>query len=165
MRLHSAPLSIADVFSRYRRSDQTWILTSATLSVHGKFDYFVRQLGLEDAATLRWESPFDYAAQGILYVPRALPVPSDPAFGDKFVQALLPVIRVSAGGALVLCTTLRAVDRIAASLQEEFDDAGIERFVLRQEDSSSRAWLERFREEKNAVLVGSASFWKEIGRA
>src|SRR3546814_3406314 len=61
-------------------------------------------------------------------------------------------------------------------LQEEFDDAGIERLVLRQGDSSRRALLDRFRAEKNAVLVGSASFWEgvdvpgdaltlEIGRA
>jgi ATP-dependent DNA helicase DinG len=162
MRLHSAPLSVAEIFSRYRRDDQTWVFTSATLSVHGKFDYFVRQLGLDEATTQRWESPFDYTAQGILYVPASMPAPASPAFCDSFVQALLPVLLASTGGALVLCTTLRAVDRIATLLEDEFDAQKVDRTVLRQGESSRAALLERFRAAKNAVLVGSASFWEGV---
>jgi len=162
MRLHSAPLSVAGIFSRYRRDDQAWVLTSATLSVHGQFDYFLSQLGLQDAITRRWESPFDYATQGVLFVPRSLPVPSDPGFTEAFAQALMPLIRASRGGVLVLCTTLRAVDRIASVLQDEFDDSDMGRALLRQGDSSRRVLLDRFRQEKNAVLVGSASFWEGV---
>ncbi len=162
MRLHSAPLSVAQIFSRYRGSDQAWVLTSATLSVHGDFGHFLRQLGLWDARTLSWESPFDYAAQGVLYVPKALPLPSDRYFNERFVDALMPLIKASSGGVLVLCTTLRAVDRIAELLQERFDDADIDRLLLRQGESSRRALLERFRGGSNAVLVGSASFWEGI---
>ncbi|AEC18976.1 ATP-dependent helicase [Pusillimonas sp. T7-7] len=162
MRLHSAPLSVAQIFSRYRGKDQAWVLTSATLSVHGDFGHFLRQLGLWDAQTLSWESPFDYAAQGVLYVPKTLPLPSDRNFNERFVDALMPLIKVSTGGVLVLCTTLRAVDRIAEMLSERFEDDGIERLLLRQGESSRRALLERFRAGSNAVLVGSASFWEGI---
>lgn len=162
MRLHSAPLSVADIFSRFRRPDQTWVFTSATLSVYGRFDYFVRQLGLEGATTQRWESPFDYTTQGILYVPGSMPAPANPAFCDKFVQALLPVLLASTGGALVLCTTLRAVDKIATLLEDEFDNSNVDRTVLRQGESSRGALLDRFRAAKNAVLVGSASFWEGV---
>ncbi|GAB2888075.1 ATP-dependent DNA helicase [Paralcaligenes ginsengisoli] len=162
MRLHSAPLSVAQIFSRYRSASQAWILTSATLSVHGDFSHFLRQLGLWEAKTLRWESPFDYARQGVLFVPKALPLPSDFAFNERFVDALLPLARMAAGGVLVLCTTLRSVDRIAELLQERFDDEGLDRLILRQGESSRRILLERFRTEKNAVLVGSASFWEGI---
>lgn len=162
MRLHSAPLSVAKVFSRYRNKDQAWVLTSATLSVHGDFGHFVRQLGLWDATLCHWDSPFDYPGQGVLYVPKSLPLPSDRQFNEKFVEALLPLIQASTGGVLVLCTTLRAVDRIAELLEEHFEDLDIDRLLLRQGASSRRAILERFRTASNAVLVGSASFWEGI---
>lgn len=162
MRLHSAPLSVARIFSRYRRADQTWVMTSATLSVHGDFGHFQRQLGLSDARALRWESPFDYSTQGLLLVPQALPLPSHPNFNQKFVEVLVPLIESAPGGTLVLCTTLRAVDRIAELLEEQFEERGIDRLLLKQGDSSRRALLERFRTQENAVLVGSASFWEGI---
>lgn len=162
VRLHSAPLSVAQIFSRYRSKEQAWVLTSATLSVNGDFGHFLRQLGLWDARTERWESPFDYAAQGVLYVPKTLPLPSDRQFNEKFVDTLLPLIKASTGGVLVLCTTLRAVDRIAELLEEHFDEAGMDRLLLRQGDSSRRALLDKFRAGNNAVLVGSASFWEGI---
>lgn len=162
LRLHSAPLSVAQIFSRYRSKEQAWVLTSATLSVNGDFGHFLRQLGLWDARTERWDSPFDYAAQGVLYVPKTLPLPSDRQFNEKFVEALLPLIQTSSGGVLVLCTTLRAVEKIAELLEERFEDMGIDRLLLRQGESSRRALLEKFRTGNNAVLVGSASFWEGI---
>ena len=162
IQLHSAPLSVAKLFSRYRSKDQTWVLTSATLTVHGDFGHFLHQLGLLNAKTRRWESPFDYPQQGLLFVPRDLPLPSEPSFNEMFVQTLLPLIEVAAGGVLVLCTTLRAVDRIADLLRDRFEDADVGRVLLRQGESSRRALLDRFRAEKNAVLVGSASFWQGV---
>jgi len=162
MRLHSAPLSVARVFSRFRRKEQSWVLTSATLSVGGNFTHFQKQLGLWDAQTARWESPFDYSAQGVLFVPNTLPLPNDIRFNEKFVELLLPLIDASPGGVLVLCTTLRSVDQIAELLQDEFDRQGSDRVLLKQGESSRRALLERFRVEGNAVLVGSASFWEGI---
>ncbi|MFA5489212.1 MAG: ATP-dependent DNA helicase [Candidimonas sp.] len=162
VRLHSAPLSVAQIFSRYRAKEQTWVLTSATLSVHGDFGHFIRQLGLWDARTHCWESPFDYQSKGVLYVPKHLPLPSAPNFNEKFVDALLPLLKATHGGVLVLCTTLRAVDRITELLQARFDAQGIDRELLRQGDRSRRALLEQFRAAGDAVLVGSASFWEGI---
>lgn len=161
MRLHSAPLSVARIFSRFRRPGQAWVLTSATLSVNGDFGHFVRQLGLWDATTARWDSPFNYPEQGVLYVPKALPLPNSPVFNEKFVEVLLPLIQASRGGVLILCTTLRSVDRIADMLETHFEDLGIDRLLLRQGESSRRVLLERFQQGR-AVLVGSASFWEGI---
>lgn len=162
MRLHSAPLSVAQIFSRYRSKEQAWVLTSATLSVNGDFSHFSGQLGLWDASTGRWDSPFDYAQQGVLYVPKDLPLPSDRQFNERFVEVLLPLIAVSKGGILVLCTTLRAVDRIAELLQDHFDETGSDRALFRQGESSRGVLLDKFRAENNAVLVGSASFWEGV---
>lgn len=161
IRLHRAPLSVAQIFSRYRGADQAWVFTSATLSVNGNFGHFMRQLGLEGARTEHWESPFDYRTQGLLYVP-SLPLPSHPGFNEAFVDALFPLIQASSGGVLVLCTTLRAVDRIAELLEDRFDDVGTERPLLRQGEASRAVLLDKFREQGNAVLVGSASFWEGI---
>lgn len=162
LRLHSAPLSVAGVFSRYRAQDQSWVLTSATLTVHGDFSHFQRQLGLQSARTQVWSSPFDYAQQGLFYVPSSLPLPSHPNFNEAFIEALFPLLKENQGGALVLCTTLRAVERLADLLTERFEAQGIERTVLRQGQRSRQVLLDEFRARKNAVLVGSASFWEGI---
>lgn len=162
IRLHTAPLSVAQAFSQYRPGGQAWILTSATLSVHGDFNHFTRQLGLRDVVTGRWESPFDYTTHGRLFVPHGIPAPQDPSFTDGFVQALLPVLEASRGSALILCTTLRAVDRIAEMLGREFEQRGWDWPLFKQGERSRRELLERFRTSVHGVLVGSASFWEGI---
>lgn len=162
MRLHRAPLSVAQIFSGFRRPDQAWIFTSATLSVQGDFGHFIEQLGLDGAQTQSWMSPFDYAQHGLLYVPQGLPLPNDTSFPEAFAQSLLPLIDAGAGGVLVLCTTLRAVDRIAGVLAAHIEAQGVARSVLRQGECSRGQLLERFRAAGNAILVGSASFWEGI---
>ena len=162
VRLHSAPLSVAQAFSRFRKPGQAWILTSATLSVQGDFGHYTRQLGLDDARTGRWESPFDYTGQGLLFVPRDMPEPQSPRFAERFVQTLLPLLEASPGGTLVLCTTLRAVDRVAALLAEAFEDHGHGWPLLKQGEAARRDLLERFCQLDHPVLVGSASFWEGI---
>lgn len=162
VRLHAAPLSVAQAFSRYRKPSQAWVLTSATLSVQGDFGHFTRQLGLSDARTGRWESPFDYAEQGLLFVPRDMPEPQAPQFAQRFVDSLLPLLEANPGGALVLCTTLRAVDRTAELLAEAFEDAGHEWPLLKQGQSTRRDLLDKFARLAHPVLVGSASFWEGI---
>src|SRR6476469_9856567 len=69
--LQASPLSVADVFRRQvEQTGRAGIFTSATLAVGRDFTHYTGQLGLADAATGCWESPFDYPAQGLLYVPR-----------------------------------------------------------------------------------------------
>ena len=162
IRLHSAPLSVARAFSRFRRANQAWILTSATLSVANDFRHFTHQLGLYDARSGQWASPFDYPTQGLLYVPQGMPEPQSPQFLPAFADRLMPLLQASPGGALVLCTTLRAVDRMAELLADRFDDAGIEWPLLKQGEATRRDLLERFQALDHPVLVGSASFWEGI---
>jgi ATP-dependent DNA helicase DinG len=162
VRLHAAPLSVAEAFSRYRQGGQAWIFTSATLSVHGDFSHFTERLGLQNAETVRMESPFDYAKQAMLFVPQSLPVPQSSEFLPAFVEQLMPLIQASQGGALVLCTTLRAVERVAALLADAYDRMGLSWPIMRQGNGTRRDLLERFRTLDHAVLVGSASFWEGI---
>src|SRR5699024_5180902 len=132
LRLHRAPLRVASMFTGQRPDEQAWIFTSATLSLKGDFSHFQQQLGLDDAAGQCWESPFDYARQALLYVPENLPLPSHPGFTDAFVEVLYPLVRQVQGGVMVLCTTLRAVERIAGQLADRLAQEGSERLVLQQ---------------------------------
>lgn len=162
IRLHRAPLQVAPVFTSQRPDDQAWVFTSATLSLNGDFSHFQQQLGLEDATSLSWESPFDYERQGLLYVPDSLPLPSHPQFTDAFVETLFPLVRDTEGGVMVLCTTLRAVDRITKLLTERLAAKGVSRPVLQQGSQSRGALLDQFRQAGHAILVGSASFWEGV---
>lgn len=162
VRLHSAPLSVAHAFSRYRPAGQAWVLTSATLAVRNDFSHFTRQLGLYDAKTGQWESPFDYPECGRLFVPFGVPEPNQPGFIDAFVDTLLPLIEANQGAALVLCTTLRAVDQVHRLLGDAFAERQWKWPLLKQGDRSRRELLEKLRTGQHVVLVGSASFWEGI---
>jgi ATP-dependent DNA helicase DinG len=161
--LHMTPLSIADAFRRQiEDSPRAWILTSATLAAHGDFGHYQRQLGLERAATASWESPFDFAANALLYLPQGLPEPNSAAHTDAVVDAALPVLSASGGRAFLLFTTLRAMRRARDRLAVKLAELGLDLPLLAQGDGSRSELLDRFRRLGNAVLVGSASFWEGV---
>lgn len=163
VQLHLTPLSIAPIFSRQRAGQpRAWIFTSATLSVRGNFTHYAAQLGLDRDRSLTLDSPFDYASQGLLYVPRDLPQPSDPRFTDAVLDAALPMIEAAGGKTFLLCTTLRAVNRAAERLADEFAQRGWDFPLLVQGQASRTELLDRFRALGNAVLVGSQSFWEGV---
>ncbi|HTH59265.1 MAG TPA: ATP-dependent DNA helicase [Paraburkholderia sp.] len=163
VQLHETPLSVAPIFAKQRAGvPRTWIFTSATLSVRGDFTHYAAQMGLSSRRSMTLPSPFDYPSQGLLYVPRNLPQPSSPQFTDAVFEAALPAIEASGGGVFMLCTTLRAVDRIAAKLRDTIDARGWNTPLLVQGDASRTELLERFRAYGNAILVGSQSFWEGV---
>jgi len=163
VQLHLTPLSIAPIFSRQRAGQpRAWIFTSATLSVRGNFTHYAAQLGLDRNRSMTLDSPFDYASQGLLYVPRDLPQPSDPRFTDAVLDATLPLIEAAGGKAFLLCTTLRAVNRAAERLADEFAQRGWDFPLLVQGQASRTELLDRFRALGNAVLIGSQSFWEGV---
>jgi len=159
---HATPLSISESFARARqRHAQAWILTSATLTVASRFDAFLDEIGLS-ATTRRWDSPFDFPRQALLYLPDPLPSPSSESFAEQVADAAWPVIRASGGRAFVLCATLKAVQRVAARLREHMDRCGAGFALLTQGQGTRRGLLETFRAAGDAVLVGSISFWEGI---
>ncbi|MEX3629231.1 MAG: ATP-dependent DNA helicase [Burkholderia sp.] len=163
VQLHETPLSVAPIFAKQRAGvPRAWIFTSATLSVRGDFTHYAAQMGLSSRRSMTLPSPFDYPAQGLLYVPRDLPQPSSPMFTDAVFEAALPAIEASGGGVFMLCTTLRAVDRIAAKLRETIEARGWNLPLLVQGDASRTELLDRFRAYGNAILVGSQSFWEGV---
>ncbi len=163
VQLHETPLSVAPIFAKQRAGvPRAWVFTSATLSVRGDFTHYAAQMGLSSRRSMTLASPFDYQTQGLLYVPRNLPQPSSPAFTDAVFDAALPAIAAAGGGVFMLCTTLRAVDRIASKLRDVIESRGWNTPLLVQGDASRTELLDRFRAYGNAILVGSQSFWEGV---
>jgi ATP-dependent DNA helicase DinG len=143
---------------------RAWIFTSATLGDDEHLSWFTRSAGLEEARTLRVDSPFDYPGNARLYVPPRFPKPSDSAHLPA-VAALAGRCALALGGrTFVLTTTLRALQLVAELLAEQFkaDLDGPELLLLVQGSAPKRALLDRFTQARRAVLVGSHSFWEGI---
>ncbi len=163
VQLHATPLSVAEGFGKQLNAQpRSWIFTSATLAVRNDFSHYLAQMGLEQANTGYWSSPFDYDQQALLYVPQDMPEPNSSAYTAAVAAAALPVIQASRGRAFVLCTSLRAMREVHALLKDAFSSNGMEYPLLIQGESSRTELLERFRKLGNAVLVGSQSFWEGV---
>ncbi|HZN27140.1 MAG TPA: ATP-dependent DNA helicase [Burkholderiales bacterium] len=163
LQLHSTPLSVADVFAKQVQGcARAWVFTSATLSVAGDFSHYSGALGLEDARTASWGSPFDYERQALLYVPGRMPEPNTPEYTAAVIRAALPLIEASGGRAFLLFTSLRAMREGHALLTDALQRRGLTFPVLVQGEGSRTELLERFRRLGNAVLVGSHSFWEGV---
>ncbi len=177
VRLMESPLDIAEaVQTRLLKRDSTdpdalaraWVFTSATLGDDDpKLRWFTEPCGLGDAQVLRVASPFDYATQAGLYVPRNFPKPGDPAHSSDVAQIAGQGALALRGRTLVLTTTLRALRSIADALRQQFGQAGgrTPPEVLVQGELPKRLLMERFRAGAQAgsagcVLVASASFWE-----
>jgi len=156
--LYLTPLDIAASFRQYANAGKkAWIFTSATLAINKSFAHFQARLGLEEAETGLWDSPFDYARQTLLYIPPGLPEPSAPDYTDRVLEMALPILKASRGRAFLLFTSHRALKVASARLRDELDYP-----LLVQGDAPRSELLRRFREAGNAVLLGTGSFWEGV---
>jgi len=163
LQLHATPLSIAEIFRKQvTATSRAWVFTSATLSVNGDFKHYCGELGLEDAQTASWPSPFDFEHQALLYVPQHLPNPNTREYTAAVVKAAVPVLMASEGRAFLLFTSLRAMREACELVRDEFKTRGLDYPVLLQGEGSRTELLERFRKLGNAVLVASQSFWEGV---
>lgn len=163
LQLHQTPLSIAPIFSKQREgASRAWIFTSATLAVKSDFNHYASQMGLWNEPARSWPSPFDYEQQGLLYVPDNLPQPNSFDYTDAVIDAALPMIEAAGGRTFLLCTTIRAVNRAAERLREEFEKRKLPFPLMVQGEAGRTELLDRFRAAGNAVLVGSQSFWEGV---
>jgi ATP-dependent DNA helicase DinG len=155
--LSRTPLDIAAEFQAFMRQHKaTWIFTSATLSVAERFEHFSKNLGIE-ATCNSWGSPFDYPKQCLFYHPRGLPKPVDPDFTAKVVEFALPVLQASQGRAFFLFTSHRALKEAAELLSKK-----IKYPLLIQGSHPKTLLLEKFKQQGNAILLGTSSFWEGI---
>lgn len=135
------------------------IMTSATLSTGGSFSYIKKRLGLsEETRFLQFHSPFDYAKHAQVYIPeRNFPEPADKRYPEALSGRICELLKLSSGRGLVLCTSFKAMERLANILEEELDYN-----ILVQGRGAKTALLERFRKETHSVLIAVASFWEGV---
>jgi ATP-dependent DNA helicase DinG len=156
--LRAAPIDVSrivrDLVSGTRRAA---VLTSATLTVDGRFDYVRTRLGLDDATEVRVPSEFDYATQTLLYLPRRMPLPREERYAEAVAWETRQLLQCSRGRAFVLFTsyaTMRAVVRLL-ELELEYP-------VLVQGTAPRSVLLEEFRRTPHAVLFATSSFWQGV---
>ncbi|MEN8170157.1 MAG: ATP-dependent DNA helicase [Pseudomonadota bacterium] len=156
--INFTPMDVAQLFQQQLTVHPcAWVFTSATLAVGESFQHFSDQLGLEGAVTHRWDSPFDYPQQALLYVPSQMSEPNSPGYTEAVVNAALPVLEASQGSAFLLFTSHRALREAAELLTGRIDYP-----MLIQGDAPRTRLLEQFRENGNAVLLGTGSFWEGV---
>ncbi len=156
--LRAAPIDVSAII-RTQLIDRlrATVLTSATLTVEGSFEYVRRRLGVDDAADLRVPSEFDFGEQAILYLPRRMPAPKSPDYADAVAREVLNLLERTEGRAFVLFTSyamLRTVrDRVAFQLPYP---------MIVQGSAPRSALLAEFRSTPNAVLFATSSFWQGV---
>ena len=161
-RLVESPLDIGEALTDTREAaPRGWIFTSATLGDDPELSWFCEPTGLMGAHKLRVDSPFDYAANARVYVPRRFAAPNDPGHATAVGRAAAHCAAALQGRTFVLTTTLRALRAAAEMLEKELKTLGSPVEVLVQGAAPKRVMLERFA-RGGAVLVGSQSFWEGI---
>ena len=156
--LRAAPIDVSAII-REQLLDRmrATILTSATLTIAGSFEYAKRRLGADDANQIRVPSEFDFTEQAILYLPKHMPAPKSPEYGDAVAREVLDLLRRTEGRAFVLFTSyamLRSVrDRVELDLPYP---------LIVQGTAPRSALLAQFRSTPNAVLFATSSFWQGV---
>ncbi len=135
------------------------LLTSATLSVSGTLSYFRERVGLAevDAGELIVDNEFDFAGKALVYVPAGLPDPGDDAFAACAAGEIAEILDLSGGGGLILCTSYRTLGAIVEGLRQALPHP-----LLVQGEAPRSHLLRAFREDADAVLIGTGTFWEGI---
>ena len=156
--LNNTPYEVAETFRKHMDMlESAWVFTSATLAVGEDFSHFSRRLGLEDFVSGQWDSPFDYANNVLMLLPRGLPLPANPAYAREVCDLALRLIADTPGGVFLLFTSHRVLQEAYAILRHRLD-----RELLVQGEAPRQDLIDRFREAGNAVLLGTSGFWEGV---
>ncbi len=156
--LQATPIDVSKILpGRLFDTVDSVVLTSATLTVGGSFDYAQKRLGLPSARTLHVESPFDFETQVLLYVPPHLPDPRQPEFVRKAADEIERIIEASRGRAFLLFTSHTQMRQLYELLRKRLDYP-----LLLQGEAPRTALIEKFRATPGAVLFGTSSFWQGV---
>ena len=137
------------------------VLTGATLSTEGSFDFMKERLGVEHANELLLGAPFDYEAATMVYLPNDLPDPTNPRYQQEFAKVLIDLCRVSRGRTLALFTSHASLRATQDAIQSPLEEEGI--LVLGHGvDGSPKQLQAAFKENPETVLLGASSFWEGI---
>lgn len=153
-----APVDVSsELRERLWDDGPTAVLVSATLATGEDAGFVRRRLGLERARESLVGSPYDFAEQVLLYLPRAMPDPREPAFTQRAAEEIVSLLALSGGRALVLTSSYRALEAY-----HEHVRGRVPYEVLLQGAAPRERLLERFREEVGSVLLATSTFWQGV---
>ncbi len=156
--LRAAPIDVADlVRDTVIGTRSATVLTSATLTVAGSFDYMLGRLGTAGAETLCLPSEFDFTTQAVLFLPADMPDPRSPEFNRSAAWQIGEILERTDGRAFVLFTSYAAMREVHAVVSPRLAWP-----VLMQGTAPRTALLRDFRATPNAVLFATASFWQGV---
>jgi ATP-dependent DNA helicase DinG len=160
--LNAAPLQVGPLIEKYLWNEKSSvILTSATMTAHGSFDYMRRTLGAEIADEMALGSPFDYESSTLVYLPTDIPEPNQQGYTQALNHALVNTAKATGGRMLVLFTSYAALKRASQGITGPLAREDI--YVLEQgEGASPNTLLESFKATDRAVLLGTRSFWEGV---
>ena len=176
--LHLAPLSVSNVLRANLLTKTPVIATSATLSVGNSMDAMARSIGFtvggdEDSssedgdidpsnvAMLDVGSPFDFANQGVLYLPKHLPEPGREGVHPDVLEELGELIDAAGGRTLALFSSWRGVEAADLHLRKVLAELPIKIFTQKRGDAVGPL-VERFAKDETSVLLGTMSLWQGV---
>ena len=160
--LNAAPLSVASLVEKYLwHEKRAVILTSATLTTHGEFQYLRNTLGADEADEMQLGSPYDYENAALLYIANDIPEPNVNGYQQQLDRTLIATAKATGGRMLVLFTSYAALKKTAQTITGPLAREDI--YVYEQGDGASpNALLESFKATDRAVLLGTRSFWEGV---
>ncbi|MDA2993652.1 MAG: ATP-dependent DNA helicase [Actinomycetota bacterium] len=176
--LHLAPLSVSEVLRTNLLTKTPVIATSATLTVGNGFDAMARSIGFVvgsdadsesedgdiDPANVQMldvGSPFDFANQGVLYMPKHLPEPGRDGPSQEVLTELGELIDAAGGRTLALFSSWRGVEAADAHLRDVLKELPITVITQKRGDAVGPL-VERFAKDETSILLGTMSLWQGV---
>ncbi len=160
--LNAAPLRVGGLIEKFIWHEKaSVVVTSATLTAHGEFQYLRNTLGADEADELQLGSPFDYENSTLLYVPNDIPEPNVNGYQQALDRAIVSTAKAIGGRMLVLFTSYAQLKKTSQGITAALANDNI--LVYEQGDGSSpNALLDSFKAADRAVLLGTRSFWEGV---
>ena len=158
--LQATPVDVSDLLNKKLFDKvETCVLTSATLSSNGSFNFIRDRLGLDRSKTdtLVAASAFDYEKQALIYLPKGMPDPRSPEYTQLAAGEIIRLMQLTRGHAFVLCTSNSSMNALFQLVSSRI---GFPCFI--QGSMSKTGLLDRFRSTPNAVLFATSSFWQGV---
>lgn len=189
--LYLAPLSVSNVLRKNMLRQTPVIATSATLNVGGGFEAMAKQIGFLDGSESSIEameantasetgseaekdlidpanvqmldvgSPFDFAQQGMLYLPKQLPEPGRDGIAPEVLEHLGELIEAAGGRTLALFSSWRGVEAADAHLRKVFAELPI-RIITQKRGDAVAPLVEKFASDETSVLLGTMTLWQGV---
>ncbi|HBM15696.1 MAG TPA: hypothetical protein DD381_05040 [Lentisphaeria bacterium] len=159
--LNYSPLDVAGILKKYLFDKEfPVVLTSATLSVGKKLDFYKKRTGFSGIEKIL-SSPFDYLNQAKVYIPKSIPDPMDARFEEQLGEYIKKYIEKTSGKAFVLFTSYGLLSKMKQATAAYFEEKGIQLLVQGEGISRSRM-IKVFKEDIDSVIFGTTSFWMGV---